>query len=269
MGKFDGVLLCSDFDDTLTNSEGEVSRENYEALYYFTENGGLFSVNTGRAVPAFRHRAGYVPINAPVVLSNGAIIYDFSAEKTLYSSWLPERVRQDCILIAKAEPDIGFEAYNGDDIYVHNPNIVTQNHIAKVKLAYTECPILEMPLPWIKVIFEQDHPLLLRAAAYINSRFSDYYEVVFSNKYLLELTAKGCNKGSSMLRVADMCGICHEHVYSVGDNQNDLAMLKAARIGFAPSNCDSSLLNWGARLVGSNDEHPLRDVVRTLDELYV
>jgi len=269
MGKFEGVLLCSDFDDTLTNSAGEVSRENYDAIKWFVDNGGVFTVNTGRAVPAFRHRFGLVPINAPVVLSNGAIIYDFEKETNLYTSLLPERVRPDCAEIASAVPEIGFEAYNGDDIYVHNPNLVTHLHMRKVKLNYTQCPIESMPLPWVKVIFQQKHHILERVADVINERFSGLYEVVFSNAYLLEMTSSGCNKGSSMLRVAEMCSIGREHIYAIGDNQNDLAMLKQARIGFAPRDCEPSLAEWGARLVGAKDEHPLRDVVDELGRIYV
>ncbi len=56
-GKFDGVLLASDFDNTLLNTETarrtgaevpEVSRRNWEALEYFMAGGGRFAIATGR-----------------------------------------------------------------------------------------------------------------------------------------------------------------------------------------------------------------------------
>ena len=40
LGKFEGVLLASDFDDTLVGSDCEVSRGNREALEYFVREGG-------------------------------------------------------------------------------------------------------------------------------------------------------------------------------------------------------------------------------------
>ena len=46
MGKFDGVLLVSDFDDTLYGTDLTVSRENVEAIAYFTAEGGRFTVAT-------------------------------------------------------------------------------------------------------------------------------------------------------------------------------------------------------------------------------
>ena len=46
MGKFSGILICSDFDGTLAVG-GHVVEKNIDAIRYFQENGGLFSVITG------------------------------------------------------------------------------------------------------------------------------------------------------------------------------------------------------------------------------
>ncbi len=41
MGKFDGILICTDLDGTLMNSKKEISKENLDAIEYFKANGGL------------------------------------------------------------------------------------------------------------------------------------------------------------------------------------------------------------------------------------
>ena len=90
MGKFDGVLLASDFDNTLIYTEAalrsgepvpDLSPRNREALEYFMGRGGRFAVATGRALAAFRHYADKVPVNAPCVVCNGAAIYDFAKQE--------------------------------------------------------------------------------------------------------------------------------------------------------------------------------------------
>ena len=43
LGKFNGVLLVSDFDDTLYGEDMRITRENVEALTYFTREGGTFT----------------------------------------------------------------------------------------------------------------------------------------------------------------------------------------------------------------------------------
>ena len=62
MGKFTGVLIASDFDNTLVYTENalkglepmpDLLPENRAAIEYFMAEGGIFSVATGRALPAF------------------------------------------------------------------------------------------------------------------------------------------------------------------------------------------------------------------------
>lgn len=47
---FDGYTLVSDMDGTLINSNKEISKENLDAIKYFVNNGGKFTVATGRMV---------------------------------------------------------------------------------------------------------------------------------------------------------------------------------------------------------------------------
>ena len=74
MGKFTGLLLASDYDNTLTYTEEAlrlcrpmppVSDANQAAIRYFMAEGGIFSVATGRAKPAFEAVADGVPMNGP------------------------------------------------------------------------------------------------------------------------------------------------------------------------------------------------------------
>ena len=102
----------------------------------------------------------------------------------------------------------------------------------------------------------------------MQKKVGESYEVIFSNRYLLELTAKGSHKGGSALWLADYLGISREHLYCVGDNQNDLPMLEVAKIGFAPENCSHLLKEWGARIVNSCDRGCVAAVIKILDELY-
>ena len=95
MGKFDGLLLASDFDDTLYGLNLRIPERNLEAIRYFIREGGYFVMATGRAHRTFAPYAPLVPMNAPAVLSNGAAIYDFQADKMLEQTHLPEAAPQD------------------------------------------------------------------------------------------------------------------------------------------------------------------------------
>ena len=110
MDKFAGVLLASDFDDTLYCDEGGVPSANLEALGYFLREGGRFTVATGRAKRTFAPHFHDVPINAPVILSNGALLYDFAAGRTVVDLPLPPQAAEDLTALADAFPSLGVES---------------------------------------------------------------------------------------------------------------------------------------------------------------
>lgn len=268
MGKFDGVLLVSDFDDTLYGEQG-VPQRNVEALEHFIAQGGRFTVATGRAHRTFAAFAPLVPINAPAVLSNGSALYDFQQQRMLLQTCLDPRSAEDFQAVCDAFPQIGFEAYHGEDIYAFRPNRVTDFHMEKVGTDYTPVQrIGDIPLPWTKAIFQQEPELLRPVQPWLLERFSDRYEAIFSNQVYLEITEKGSNKGGMVMRLAGLLGIAPEHVYCVGDNQNDLPMLACSAIPFAPSNCAQSVKDWGARVLCSCEEGVMGDVVDILSRIY-
>lgn len=270
MGKFDGVLFYSDYDDTLYNSAHTVSPENHAAIRYFQENGGRFSVATGRAHRTFTPQIGKegLVLNAPVVLSNGAALYDYRADRYLAQTFLDGEAPARMARLCQAFPDLAFEAYHGEDIYVHNPNSITMDHLAKVGGTQIPCPIGEMPTPWIKVIMEQDEPYLKEVQAHLLARWGAHYEAIFSNRVLLELTAKGSHKGAMAARAAELLHIAPGNLYCMGDNQNDLPMLALSAIPFAPANCAQEVKDWGARVLGHCDQHAVAQAIGILDSIY-
>lgn len=268
MGKFDGVLLVSDFDDTLAGTGTTVSGENQRALRYFIAHGGLFSVATGRARPTFAPYVPQIPMNAPTILSNGAAIYDFSRADFLFESVLPARAASDFSALALALPGLAFEIYHGDDAYIYRSNVYSAAHMKKVRIGYTECAPGDIPQPWVKAILQQDYSLLCEAQRRVLTHWAEHYECIFSNRYLLEVTRRGCTKGGMVLRLAEMLGVSRGDIYCMGDNQNDLSMLEVSAIPFAPSNCAQEVRDWGARILGSCDEHCVAQAVALLDALY-
>ena len=89
MGKFDDILLVSDFDRTLTNKEDGIPQANLEAIADFMREGGVFTVATGQSVEAHGKRYNRVPMNAPCIVFNGSVLYDFERKEALDITELP------------------------------------------------------------------------------------------------------------------------------------------------------------------------------------
>lgn len=280
MGRFDGVLLASDFDNTLIYTEEALIRgepvpplpeRNRKALEHFMAEGGRFAVSTGRALAAFVKYADQVPMNAPGVVCNGAAIYDFAKGEYLVTALLDERARERGQQVLEAFPQAAVEAYHIDNvIHAVHPNEITRHHEHLTKVGVTEAPsLLDVPLPLGKLLFEADHETLLKIRDFLTDRgWGGDYELIFSGQSLLEMTAKGANKGGMVRRLAELLGIPREHVYCVGDEANDLPMLQWAAEGFAPANCIPAVRDSGATLVSHALDGALSDVVELLERKY-
>ena len=248
MGKFTGLLLASDYDNTLTYTEEALrlcrpmppgSKANQAAIRYFMAEGGIFSVATGRAKPAFEAVADGVPMNGPTVLFNGAAIYDFSTGKYLCEAFLPETARAHIAQTIRELPFAAVELYHdNNDIHALQPNDVTRRH-----LHVTHSPTVivdsmeQVPSPISKALFSTEPAHQAALLDYLRGQgwYGDY-EIVASSESLVELTARGANKGGMVRRLAALLHIPQANVACVGDHANDISMLTWAGMAFAPAN---------------------------------
>lgn len=280
MGIFDGVLLASDFDNTLIYTEAalrtgapmpELSEKNRAALERFMAEGGRFTVATGRALAAFIKYADKVPMNAPGIVCNGAALYDFAAGGYLDTVMLDARARERGQAVLERFPAVAAEAYHIENvIHAVHPNEITRQHERLTKVSVVEsASLLEVPLPLGKVLFEADHETLEAVKAFLADQgWARDYELIFSGRTLLEMTARGADKGGMVCRLAERLGISMDHVYCVGDEANDIPMLRAAAEGFAPANCVPAVRDSGATIVADARDSALADVVAHLEAKY-
>ena len=280
MKRFDHVLLASDFDNTLVDTQGAIDAgidipplcaRNRAALEYFIENGGLFSVSTGRALAAFRTYAAGLPLNAPCVIANGAALYDFGAERYLRTRFFTDEIYACMDDILARFPGVGFEVYH-DDRRIHamhvNDYIRSHQHLTRAPAQVVD-EFRAVELPIVKVLFEEDTPYLETVRDYILSRpWSAGYETVFSSPHLLELTVRGATKGAMVLELASLLGVARGDLYCIGDHGNDLPMLAVSAIPFAPANCIPAVRESGATIVCSAADGAIADVVERLDARY-
>lgn len=280
MGKFTGVLLASDYDNTLLDTQTaflsgrpapEIPSRNLRALTYFMENGGAFTISTGRSVPSIGQFAEKVPHNAPFIASNGAALYDFQSGAYLERVFLPDAVPDRADAILTRFPSAALELYDAfDKIHAVRPNEFTRLHerVTRVPVAVRDA-ISDVPRPVLKMMFQDEREHLERIRDELrDAHWDDDCEIFFTARTLLELTAKGATKGSMVLRLAERLGIARENVYCAGDEVNDIPMLRAAAEGFAPSDCAEEVRESGATIVGDCSNGAIADVIEILDARY-
>ena len=122
MGKFSDILLTADYDRTLTAPDSSIPERNLEAIRYFMENGGAFTVNTGRSVPMTQVFRDRVPVNAPLLLYNGSAAYDLAAGKLLFCHEIRLDLWQTVRACMTLFPDLTVEVQGLDAHYRFTEN---------------------------------------------------------------------------------------------------------------------------------------------------
>lgn len=282
MGKFDGVLIASDYDNTLAFTEDAlvlgqsmpaISEENRRAIEYFMAQGGVFSVATGRAKPAFDPVQPRIPMNGPAILFNGAALYDYGAQRYLRTAFLPDSVRPHIRQVLDHWPQAAVELYHDDNsIHALQSNAYTEAHCH-----ITHAPTIhaasmeEVPSPIAKALFELDSRDMDAFCHYIHQQdwACLYEEVLPSNDFLAELTARGANKGAMVSYLAQLLHIAPQNIYCVGDHANDISMLQLSAIPFAPENAIPAVLAVdGLHRLPHARENAIAEMIALLDRRY-
>ena len=164
---------------------------------------------------------------------------------------------------------MGFEAYHQDEVFTFRANEVTRHHLTRCHLTGVPRAIEAMPVPWIKVILQHPDPgMLQQVQTYVRTQWPEDYDVTFSNPYLLEVTAKGANKGLSVLWVANHLQVKRQDIYCVGNGLNDIPMLQVSALSFAPANSYPAVRAAADVVLPSCDESCVAEMNRQLEERY-
>lgn len=277
MGTFDNMLLLSDYDNTLHYTEAALRQgtplppihpRNLAAIRRWMAEGGRFAVATGRALAAFRPQAVGLPMNAPAVVDNGAAIYDLARETYLVRRFLPESALAPIAAVMDAFPRLSLELYHESAlVQAVRPSAWNEKHALLTGLDFQVVEAVspqQVVTPLTKALFISGREELERVYAFMAERgWAGDYELIFSSDHLLEMTAKGADKGRMALLLKELCG-CRELI-CVGDHANDLPMLRAADRAFAPANAIEAVRSSGARLVCHCLDGALAEVVEALE----
>ena len=270
-GKFEGYLLVTDFDDTFCPEHGApVPEENRRAARRFMDEGGLFTIATGRDVRSYYSIRDKFTVNAPLVLSNGAVIFDGESGESWYESFLPFSCRNDLTAARDAFPGTGMEVHRGADVRVCGSNATLEKHLSRMGVPVSEADPGHILYPWTKVVLVAPDELRAESetahalCAWIAAQFPGRYEAVPSGA-LVDVVAAGSDKGSGVRRLADFLDILPEHVVCIGDGWNDIPMLRAAGRAFAPETALPEVLALpGVTKLGAPDRC-VRDVINRLE----
>lgn len=247
MGIFSDVLLTVDFDRTLTGPDSEIPERNLQAIGYFMENGGSFTVNTGRSVSTFRQYLDVIPVNAPFLLYNGSAAYENG--KFVYTHPIDLDLWDTMDAIAGEFPDMNLEIQGQDHHYLvdEKPEYVAYYDAlgwehAKATRDRDMGPFLKFSLfgtphsQGVKDMFTstpEEEARFCQAENRIRELYGDKVVTFRAAPRIIDVHAKGVSKHRAARDLQKKLG--KKILVCVGDAENDVSMLKGADYSFCPA----------------------------------
>lgn len=267
MGKFDGILICTDLDGTLIGSDHVISRQNLDAIEYFKSEGGAFTFITGRVPMTTGEFCDTVRPNVPIGCINGGAIFDHIKGEYVWLSSLSEKAFDIIDFVAEKMPDMGIQVNTANNIYFCKNNSGTEYFRQRTGVPNTQKHYKDVHEPISKVLFlNMDNERILALAELLATHpLYGEFDFIRSEATLYELLPKGNSKGNVMRRIVDYLGLDMQRTVAIGDYDNDVSMLRAAKLGVAVANAVESAKAAADLVTVSNDEHAIAKVIHDID----
>ena len=264
MKKYDGWLIVSDMDATLLDENKQISAENKQAIDYFIENGGLFTVASGRMATEVKMYFDTFSVNAPAILNNGAQIHDFKNDIDLMLKCIEED-RKDSVRRAYENiSGVGIEVCTAsDNVYIYRECSETGRYKKRNVTVNYGMNEQAWSDKWIKVLIIGEKEQLDAVDPVYRSMYDKGY-VVRSGENYLDIVANGASKGNALTVLFERMGVKRDHVIAVGDNMNDISMIYPAGIGVAVENGVDELKNAADIIAPPHTEPVVKFVIEEI-----
>jgi 5-amino-6-(5-phospho-D-ribitylamino)uracil phosphatase len=268
-------LLALDIDGTLINSREELTPATHEAIRRARRAGIQVVLATGRRYSRSLQYTVHLELDLPLVTASGALIKRPHDHHTLYRAEF-RRAALRGVLAHLARS--GFDAVlytdsfaQGFDFYC--PRLeVEQPELAEFYRLNTDCGravsgLMTAPPEGVFAGFAMGtKSQMLRLADELLAQWNDdlSIHVLRSPRYtgfMCEIAPAGVSKWSGVLHVAEQFGIAREEICAVGDDVNDIPMIRGAGLGVAMGNALEEVKAAADRVAPGHDGDGLVAVV--------
>jgi len=249
-------LVASDLDGTVVRSDGTISSRTRAALGLVEDSGATLVFVTGRP-PRWMHTvANETDHRGLAICANGALVYDLHTEDVVAEFPLDVDTLRAAIKMLRAEIPDGYFAveYGTEFAREHGYRVRWDPDAPEISVVGLE-RLYDRPAAKLLLRHEDREADELLAAA--RDVLGDLAEVTHSSPTghgLLEISAVGVSKATTLARLCERRGIDAAHVMAFGDMPNDLPMLAWAGTAYAMANAHPDVLAAVDRHTASNDE---------------
>jgi len=271
-------LLAVDVDGTLVNGKDQITACTTKAICECESAGIRVVVATGRQYRRVLPISKQLGLDVPLITASGALIKHPSEHRTIFQAEFDRNVLHGMLeVIAKC----GYDAVLYTDSYTLGYDYMTPRiegvhreaaeFFEKVQNYVRILPnLMAAPPEGVFAGFAiGTREEMLRVQTELEQSLPGqlYIHVIRSPRYsgyMCEIAPRGITKWSAITHLADDWGISADETCAVGDDVNDIPMLRGAGLGVAVANAKPEVLAVSDRIAPSNEEDALVTVVNWL-----
>ena len=236
-------LIATDLDNTLLDAQGTIPESTAALLRQVGEQGVRTAVATGRCYPSALAAARTIGAQTPIICYNGSLIRQGDTGETLARHLIgPEDIlplsdycHREGLYLQLYGPDDALVIEEMCDGARLDPDLPVAGfrEVGDFRL----CADLQ-PTP--KMLIVEQPGLVAARLKDLGARFS---RLSFSQSqpWLIEVMPLGADKGRALEQLASLLGLDRSQVMALGDNTNDLPMIRWAGCGVAVGNSAEAL----------------------------
>ncbi len=260
-------LLALDIDGTLLNRKSEVTPRVREALNAAQSQGVDIALVTGRRFSSARPVVQELELSIPLISHNGALTKNITTLETIHYHPFENATAREVIqlgrdfkadIICCDDPDgLGVMVMEG----FSPENRALEMYLKKYWDSVREVDDLLDYLQHdpIQIMFSGRCDHMDEFCAVLESTIGDRARV-FQTRYrkfdltIVDVISPSASKGDAVAAIAALHNIQQSEIMAVGDNHNDLPMLRYAGVGVVMGNAEDEIKQLGFEITASNEE---------------
>lgn len=285
-------LVAIDLDGTLLDSYGNISLKNKSVIEAVKRKGTKVIIASGRNKTSALSFSKDINSNEYVICNNGATLYDIKNNKNIYNQYIDKKKALDIIKICDENSIfysiytedfviantmnynvLFFESENGKTLEEQRTNIkiikdvynyIKENenvNVLKMNICDNNKIIFDRIISKLKNIKEVN---VLDVEHMTKKIIKTGTEEVTIEYYYTEITSEGVNKWNAISRLIDILNISKEEVITIGDNANDIMMIKEAGMGVIMGNAAPYLKDSANFETKTNNEDGVAEALEKL-----
>lgn len=264
-------LIAIDIDGTLVNSRGQLTPKVKETIKQATAQGIKVVICTGRPLAGVTELLAQLDLadqdDQYVVCFGGAVV-ETTSGKLIFKKGISYDDFVDLEAIAR-KLNLHFQAINTDRIYTCNKDIgyytLYEANLVSMPISY-RTPEEMREISLVKAMYIEDAEILDPAIAkqeYFEP-IKDRLDLMKTAPFYYEAYAKDVNKGNALVKLCEILDLTADNVMAIGDEENDISMLKFAGTSVAMGNAVPAVKEVATHHTVDNDHDGVAQAIREL-----